>query len=129
MKALVAQEYGLDIIVTGDNYPPSQQQVIIAQVAQVVWFVGLAIVFAGDTILKTLGFKELPQMYQQAKENKMILLGGLWFLNNWGNTQLSTGAFEIYLDDKLIFSKLDSGRVPTGELILQLLRDAGLGKS
>ena len=55
----------------------------------------------------------------------MFVLGSLWFLNNYGNSQLSTGAFEIYLDDKQIFSKLESKRVPTAEEILNMLKDAG----
>lgn len=122
------QEYGQDVVITGGNFPPTETQKMIAQATQVLWFVGLAFVFAGDTIVKTLGFKEMPDLYKQAKENKMIVLGGLWFLNNWGNTQLSTGAFEIYLDDQLIFSKINSGKVPTGEMILQLLGEKGLGR-
>lgn len=122
------QEYGQDVVITGANFPPTENQKMIAQATQVLWFVGLAFVFVGDTIVKTLGFKEMPDLYKQAKENKMIVLGGLWFLNNWGNTQLSTGAFEIYLDDQLIFSKINSGKVPTGEMILQLLGEKGLGR-
>lgn len=122
------QKYGQDVVITGGNFPPTDTQKMIAQATQVLWFVGLAFVFAGDTIVKTLGFKEMPDLYKQAKENKMIVLGGLWFLNNWGNTQLSTGAFEIYLDDQLIFSKINSGKVPTGEMILQLLGEKGLGR-
>ena len=75
---MVESTYGHDIIVTGANYPPSQSQVIIAQGTQALWFVGLGLVFAGDVILKALGFKEPPQFFQQAKENKMMVLGGLW---------------------------------------------------
>lgn len=126
MKQMVESTYGHDIIVTGANYPPSQSQVIIAQGTQALWFVGLGLVFAGDVIFKALGFKEPPQFFQQAKENKMMVLGGLWFLNNWGNTQLSTGAFEMYLDDELIYSKLGSGQVPTGDMIIQMLQNSGL---
>lgn len=122
------QEYGQDIVITGGNFPPTETQRIIAQVTQALWFVGLALVFAGDIILKTLGIKEMPDLYKQAKENKMFVLGGLWFLNNWGNTQLSTGAFEIFLDDQLIFSKINSGKVPSGEMILALLGEKGFGK-
>ncbi len=64
-------------------------------------------------------------MIRQAQDNKMFVLGSLWFLNNYGNSQLSTGAFEIMLDDEVIFSKLESKRVPTAEDVLNILKEAG----
>ena len=75
--------------------------------------------------MNAMGIKEPPALVRQAKDNKMFVLGSLWFLNNYGNSQLSTGAFEIYLDDKQIFSKLESKRVPTAEDILSILNEAG----
>ena len=74
---------------------------------------------------KAVGIKEPPAMLRQVQDNKMFVLGSLWFLNNYGNSQLSTGAFEIMLDDEVIFSKLESKRVPTAEEVLNILREAG----
>ena len=112
-------------MVTGANYPPTQTQVMIAQVSQVLWFAGLAFTFAGDQLIKAVGIKEPPAMVRQVQDNKMFVLGSLWFLNNYGNSQLSTGAFEIMLDDEVIFSKLESKRVPTAEEVLNILKEAG----
>jgi thioredoxin reductase-like selenoprotein T len=122
------QAYAHDLVVTGGNFPPTSTQVMIAQITQVLWFAGLALTFAGDTIFKTLGISEPPELYKQAMQNKMVVLGGLWFINNMGNSQLSTGAFELYLDDELIYSKIGNGRVPTGEVILEILAGHGFGK-
>ena len=81
--------------------------------------------FAGEQLINAIGIKEPPTLLRQAQDNKMFVLGSLWFLNNYGNSQLSTGAFEIYLDDEQIFSKLESKKVPTAEEILNMLKDAG----
>jgi len=47
------------------------------------------------------------------REKKMMIIMGAWFLGNTINNGLtSTGAFEIFVDDTLAFSKLQSGRMP-----------------
>ncbi|KAK6009010.1 selT/selW/selH selenoprotein [Teladorsagia circumcincta] len=37
------------------------------------------------------------------------------------STLMSTGAFEIYLDKEQIWSKLESGRVPSPQELLQMI--------
>jgi selT/selW/selH-like putative selenoprotein len=98
--------------ISGALYPPSFQAQIIAQIAGGLWMAGLALVFAGPQIFRMLGLAEDPEFYKIINEKKMLFLGVLFFLNNIGNSQLATGAFEIYLDDQLVFSKLAAGRTP-----------------
>jgi selT/selW/selH-like putative selenoprotein len=51
--------------------------------------------------------------YRVFEQRKMMFLIGGYFLLNMLQTQISsTGAFEIYLDNRLIFSKLALGRMP-----------------
>ena len=52
----------------------------------------------------------------------MYSLGIYFGLNIVQNTISSTGAFEVYMNDKLIFSKLKSGRLPTLEEMDNLIR-------
>ena len=119
------QGYSDGLIITGGNYPPTATQTMIAQITQGLWFAGLALTFGGAQIFNALGVKP-PALYEQAQQNKMMVLGSLWFVNNFGNSQLSTGAFEMYLDDELIFSKMNSkGTVPSGEDILRIMKEAG----
>lgn len=43
-------------------------------------------------------------------------LSASWFIGNvLNNALMSTGAFEIYYDGRLVFSKLAEGRLPTRE--------------
>ena len=102
------------IHVTGGLYPPSAQAKLIAQLTSLLWFAGLALMFFGTQIFKMIGIEE-PQVMLQMKENKVMVLGALFLINNFGNSQLSTGAFEIYVNDSLVFSKLGSGRTPSQE--------------
>jgi selT/selW/selH-like putative selenoprotein len=43
----------------------------------------------------------------------MFLLGGYFLINMLQSQVSSTGAFEIYFDERLIFSKLATGRMPS----------------
>lgn len=61
--------------------------------------------------------------YQAYEQKKFMFLIGGYFLLNMIQTQVSsTGAFEIYLDNTLIFSKLATGRMPNIHEISSYLR-------
>jgi selT/selW/selH-like putative selenoprotein len=100
------------IHVTGGLYPASAQAKLIAQTTSLLWFAGLAIMFFGTQIFKMIGMEE-PRLVLQMKENKVMVLGALFMLNNLGNSQLATGAFEIFVDNELVFSKINTGRTPS----------------
>mmetsp|Transcript_23999 Transcript_23999/g.42758 ORF Transcript_23999/g.42758 Transcript_23999/m.42758 type:complete len:111 (-) Transcript_23999:370-702(-) len=82
----------------------------------------LAVTFAGDKIFPILGM-DAPAVYEQSvAQNKFGYGMGIWFLGNAiNNSLMSTGAFEIYYDGNLIFSKLGSGRMPFGQEITDAL--------
>jgi selT/selW/selH-like putative selenoprotein len=53
-------------------------------------------------------------LYQKYQDKKMFIILGAYFgLNMLQNMLSSTGAFEIFLNDQLIFSKLQTNRIPT----------------
>lgn len=52
----------------------------------------------------------------------MFLIGGYFLLNMIQSQVSSTGAFEIYLDNRLIFSKLATGRMPNAQELSKLIR-------
>ena len=43
----------------------------------------------------------------------------LYVMNLIGSNLLSTGAFEVYVQDELIWSKLDKGYLPDHQFLLQ----------
>ena len=106
--------------ISGDNYPPSATQQIIAQITSMIWIVGIAYLILGQSIMAKLNIPE-PKFLKDVNENKVFAFIALFMLNNIGNSMLSTGAFEIYLDGKLVFSKLEMGKLPNGEDLLNIL--------
>lgn len=68
----------------GETYPPPQFAIYVSSITTSLWFLGLAIVFAGDNIIKMLGFQQDPALYSFIKTNKYVLLFVLFILNNYG---------------------------------------------
>ena len=52
---------------------------------------------------------------------------GAWFLGSQvSNGLISTGAFEIYVNDKLEYSKLNSGAMPDGNTVAGIMKKYGI---
>ena len=63
-----------------------------------------------------------PNLYSWASENWIYSCLMLYFVGHAIEGQLvSTGAFEISIDDQLIWSKLETGRIPDLEELLDLI--------
>lgn len=89
----------------------------IATITNLIWLVGIALLFAGTYVFKALNIPE-PKFYVAMKENPVMTFICLFVINTMGASQLSTGAFEIKVDDVIIFSKLKTGRMPQlGDII------------
>mmetsp|Transcript_21624 Transcript_21624/g.47499 ORF Transcript_21624/g.47499 Transcript_21624/m.47499 type:complete len:121 (-) Transcript_21624:591-953(-) len=80
---------------------------------------GIGVTFWGDKVFGALGVTP-PEFYNSMKNNKMTTCMGLWFFGNTiAQNLLSTGAFEIYYDGELIFSKLSSGTLPVLNMVVK----------
>lgn len=65
---------------------------------------------------------DTPSIWNWAVENKIYACMMLFFISNAIETQLvSTGAFEISLNDMPIWSKLESGKVPQYHELVHIL--------
>lgn len=82
--------------------------------------------FAGDMIIQAMGFTQEPQFYTYIKQNKMMVGGALLVMNNIGSSMMNTGAFEVYLNNELIYSKLSAGQPPSAEMLFEILKNKGL---
>ena len=72
-------------------------------------------VLLGDRIFDAMGIPMPPWYQANINDNKIVVLFGAFFvLNGLINSCMSTGAFEITLDDTLIWSKLNTGIPPAG---------------
>lgn len=95
---------------------------MIAQFAQVLQLVGIGIVMFGDGVFGLFGMQQPEFM----KENKLLIFGGLFMFNTVAQNMMATGAFEITLNGKMVFSKLDQGRMPALSDLIGRFEDAGL---
>jgi len=116
-NALEAQYPTIPVI--GSNYPPPGFNLQVAQVVQAGMLSGIGVTFWGDKVFGALGVTP-PEFYNSMKNNKMTTCMGLWFFGNTiAQNLLSTGAFEIYYDGELIFSKLSSGTLPVLNMVVK----------
>jgi len=105
-------------------YPPSLMAQWIAYITNIIWLLGIALLMGGPTICKVLNVAE-PDLLKKAREHPFQTFIGLFILNSMGASQLSTGAFEVYVDDQLVFSKLAVGRMPSGPELLSGMKALG----
>ena len=122
-----------DVQVTGDVYPTSPIFVFMSQLLSMVQLLAIGwMIFGGPTLLRTMKLvranQPLPTWYYSIQENGVPIAIFLFLLaptivQNIGNTK---GAFEIYLNDKIVYSKLKTGTLPTENDIINPLINAGV---
>jgi len=101
-----------ELQVDGSNYPPPPNKVLVAQLTQAGMFGTIGFTLLGNKLFEMLGSPP-PALYFSLANNKMPTCLGAWFLGNTiAQNMLSTGAFEVYYDGQIIFSKLKTGRLP-----------------
>ena len=106
-------------IFEGHNYPLSPERAFLSKIVSMAQFGAIIFAFLGN---KVEAIRNHP-LYHKFEENRMMYMLGMYFgLNMLQNFVSSTGAFEIYLNDQLIFSKLATGRVPSFEELEHHLR-------
>lgn len=115
--------------ITGGLYPVPPAAEFAANIISILQLVGIAwMVMGGDKLLRMVGFKgSLPAFYWTIQDNSMPIMIGLFLLapqvvNSFSNN----GAFEIYLGDDTIFSKIETGGMPTSEQLIASLKAIGL---
>lgn len=110
----------------GGNYPPTPLKGYLAWILGYLKYGAFAFVMFGETIFGWIGMA-VPNWYVNVKEKSWMFTMGLFFLFNMVETSLnSTGAFEIYVDDKEVFSKLKAGRMITETDLVEVLRECGI---
>lgn len=109
--------------IVGDNYPPPLLRQYLARILGFVKLAIIAIILMGDQFQLLESFNiQPPEIYSWAKQNKMYAIMLVFFLSNAIEGQLiSTGAFEVALNDMPVWSKLESGRLPSPEELFQIV--------
>eukprot|EP00054_Salpingoeca_dolichothecata_P006736 m.39604 g.39604 ORF g.39604 m.39604 type:complete len:89 (+) comp16645_c0_seq2:237-503(+) len=83
--------------------------------------------FFGDRVFSSLQMAT-PAWFTQARANQYTWMAGIYFLGNTlAQNLMHTGAFEVYVDDTQVWSKLETGRLPSWPELVGALKDHGIG--
>lgn len=88
---------------------------------------GLAALIFGDSIFRAMNLAT-PSIIVSMRTNVMPAFVGFMVLGSVSQNMLSTGAFEVYYNDNLVFSKIQTRRWPTMTELDDLLQRKGLRK-
>ncbi|ETW02871.1 hypothetical protein H310_05343 [Aphanomyces invadans] len=89
---------------------------------------GFALLLFGEHILSALSLPADFYLFTQMRENKFVAFGVLMVLGSVSQSMLTTGAFEVFYNDELIFSKIQANRWPSMQELVQLLSAKGLSR-
>ncbi|XP_026664667.2 selT-like protein [Phoenix dactylifera] len=119
MKKMLETSFpGIEVILS--NYPPALPKRLLSKVVPIVQVGTIAVVVAGDQIFPRLGMTP-PPWYFSLRANRFGAIATTWLFGNFAQSMLqSTGAFEVYCNGDLVFSKLQEHRFP-GEVELREL--------
>eukprot|EP00924_Labyrinthula_sp_SR-Ha-C_P010942 snap_masked-scaffold_33-processed-gene-0.40-mRNA-1 protein AED:0.19 eAED:0.19 QI:0/-1/0/1/-1/1/1/0/105 len=86
----------------------------------------------GEKIIASLRIEDqhkvqLNFFLNRLREQQIALFIGLFISSNVAQSLTATGAFEIEIDGRLAFSKLETGRLPNKKEVVALLSQFGIG--
>lgn len=117
----ILQERYPEIMLEYGSFPPTYPRQTLAQIIGIVKFLLLGCIFMNINPLDYLGIQR-PGIWNWVSQNKIYASLMSFFLCNLCETQLlSTGAFEIYFNDVPVWSKLQTGRIPSPPELLQIV--------
>ena len=89
---------------------------LLGQIFSTLFLAGIAVGFVGKAFLP-------DSVNAWIAENTMMFYGTLFVLNMIGGQMQQSGAFELYLDGELVFSKLQVGSVPDVNWLAKMLHE------
>jgi selT/selW/selH-like putative selenoprotein len=119
----ILQDKHPELFVEGSTYPPPNFNRIGSQILNIIKYVLIGSVLLNQySLLHLIGIPIAVTNWMT--ENKVYAGLLFFFFSNFLETQLlATGAFEIYMDDVPIWSKLQTGRVPSPPELLQIIEN------
>jgi selT/selW/selH-like putative selenoprotein len=114
-----------NVEVTGEQYPLSPMKKMFSNMIMAIQIAIVGIIVAPDFVKSKVTF--IPgEIVDLISQNKIIAGVGAFFGGNIINSIISnSGALEIFYNDKLIWSKLQSGNVPNVQGLVQLIKQHG----
>ncbi|XP_051227004.1 selT-like protein isoform X1 [Lolium perenne] len=132
MKSMLDTSFpGIHVVL--ENYPPPFPKRALSKVVPVIQVGAIGTLMAGDQIFPRFGMVP-PPWYYSLRANRFGTMASIWLFGNFAQSLLqSSGAFEVYCNGQLVFSKLSEQRFPSEfelrELIGSRLSDSQFGKN
>ncbi|CAO1944541.1 unnamed protein product [Urochloa humidicola] len=119
MKRMLETSFpGIHVVL--ENYPPPFPKRALSKAVPLLQVGAMATLMAGDQIFPRFGMVP-PPWYYSLRANRFGTMASIWLFGNFAQSFLqSSGAFEVYCNGQLVFSKLSEQRFPS-ELELQQL--------
>lgn len=119
------QRYGSQFSVYLENHPPTPMARQIASLLTFTQYSLIAFTVLAETICDALSIQLPRDLTTTLREKRFAILMGVWFVGNtFINSLRSTGAFEVLYGTDIVFSKLNSGRMPSIDEILDGVQEA-----
>jgi len=114
-----------NMAVVGENYPPGPFKAAFAKALSIIKMGLLICLLFSQNPFSYLNIPT-PRIYLWALQNKMYACLMIFFFSNLLESYLiSTGAFEISVDNVPLWSKLETGRIPSANEFIQMLQPFG----
>uniref|UniRef100_A0A7N0ZS65 SelT-like protein n=1 Tax=Kalanchoe fedtschenkoi TaxID=63787 RepID=A0A7N0ZS65_KALFE len=126
---LLTEFPGLNVVL--ENYPPTLPKRMLSKLVPVVQVGMIGLMMGGEQIFPRLGYAVPPPWYHKLRANRFGTISTTWLLGNFFQSFLqSSGAFEVYCNGELIFSKLQDHRFPVEtelkELVSKKIKSSGI---
>ncbi|KAJ0088586.1 hypothetical protein Patl1_31353 [Pistacia atlantica] len=113
------------------NHPPPLLQRLLSKVITTFQVGVIVIIMGGEHIFPQLGYITPPPWHYFLRANRYGTISSTWFFGNFIHSYLqSSGAFEVFCNGDLIFSKLMEYRFPSEfelrELVSRKLANLGV---
>ncbi|XP_043475140.1 thioredoxin reductase-like selenoprotein T homolog CG3887 [Leptopilina heterotoma] len=118
--SILRQKYP-ELQINGDNYKPPGYNMFVAHFLGIAKILVILLILSGINIFQWIG-QPAPFVWQWCIDNRLYASILLFFICNAIEGQLiSSGAFEIHLNDVPVWSKLETGRIPQPQELFQII--------
>lgn len=121
----LVQTHYPNMVVHGENYSPGKFRSSFAKALSLTKMLLLVCLLLNQNPFQLLNLST-PMIYSLALKNKLYACLMIFLASNSIESYLiSTGAFEIAVDDVPLWSKLQTGRIPSANEFVQMLQPFG----
>jgi selT/selW/selH-like putative selenoprotein len=113
----------------GMNHPPSETNQLISQLIGYVQMAGFGLMLGGSFLFSSILKAPEPPLVTWMGENKMNAFCLIFMMGFFSTQLMATGAFEVYYNGNVVYSKLESGQLPHVQEIIRSLEMYGVQRT